>query len=93
MKTEQILCRPKWYGKDADGKSFLDDGKSPLAERVNPIKYTAVKVSKEEKGVKSIFYPEALDKLPEDFVWMIITSEQLVWRTNAEFLNDFDVVQ
>ena len=78
--TKEVLCRPKWYGADFP---------CPNADLT---KYKAVQVLKDSKEALNVFNEKWLNDLPEDFIWKIITSRELVFRSNEEFLEEFNIL-
>ena len=76
----EIFCRPKWYGVDFP---------CPNADLT---KYKAIMIFKYNKEAQEIFTEKWLNDLPEDFIWKIITSRGLVFRSNEEFKEEFNIL-
>jgi hypothetical protein len=78
----EVFCRPKWYGVD-----FPPLSSSELT------KFKVIKILKDSPEAREIFRQKYLDDLPEDYVWKILTNRESVYRSNADFIEEFNILE
>jgi len=78
---KELYCRPGWF----PGSGF--------PHSANISKYKAIQVPKDSEEIEEIFCQKYLDKLPENYIWKIITSREPVYRSQEDFHDEFDIIK